>query len=201
MGMLPAPLRPQRPAWGISARHTWSSCRPAHPTPVWPPKFQTAKKETGWTPVGRGARLAAVRWEPVTGSGEEGAPRPCWREAGSQGPIRLLTRGSPSGVCARGPAMMRPVATLNMPLPRARPFHGQVSVPRGQVVSRLRARPGSRAGTCLRPLPVCRPLLRPCLPPGKVAWAPRPCQTASGPALPRKLGRGHRTQRPDESLS
>lgn len=54
MGMLPAPLRPQRPAWGISARHTWSSCRPAHPTPVWPPKFQTAKKETGLDPRGKG---------------------------------------------------------------------------------------------------------------------------------------------------
>lgn len=76
-------------------------------------------------------------------------------------------------------------------------LHGHVFVPRGHVVSRLRARPGSGVGTCLRPPPVCRLLLRPRPPPGKVTWAPRLCQTASGGRAP-GAGPGRRGSEADK---
>lgn len=153
--------------------------------------------------MGRGAWEAAVCWEPVASLGEEGTPpsmlaggrEPGHREPGPRQPADagftvtcVLARSGRDE--ASGPSK------------RAAPegqllLHGHVFVPRGHIVSRLRARPGSGAGTCLRPPPVCRLLLRPRPPPGKVTWAPRLCQTASGGRAP-GAGPGRRGSEADK---
>lgn len=74
-------------------------------------------------------------------------------------------------------------------------LHGHVFVPRGHVVSRLRARPGSGAGTCLRPPPMCRLLLRPRPLPVR-SRGPHVSARQRRAAVPREPGQGDGAQRP-----